>query len=127
MLAIKITHNMHMELTYSEVDPFRDDHDHERDFIDCHPCGGEPDWARDQMVSDIERAARLADTRTIEVTEKTASAWAWALISDIDKWSDWGRDGSPFVRAGRRMLALIQDAYPDAYVAGYNRINGIVA
>ena len=103
-MQIKITANMYAELEMSEVEPYRSD----------HGPGGDPieNQARELMIQQIENARSTKTAVYIEITPETASQWMFNLDCDIDKWGDWGTEGVPFTRAGRRIMSTIKDAFP---------------
>tara|TARA_R110000824_G_scaffold2646_1_gene12209 strand:+ start:649 stop:1044 length:396 start_codon:yes stop_codon:yes gene_type:complete len=123
-MRITITPNMLGELHGSERDPFRDDHGERLEHVRmafCWSCGGRPDLERDAMITAIEKADTRSKRPVITVTEFQVPAWIYALYYDMDKWGDWGREGTPYVTAARRMLREIRAEFPEAYDTAIRR------
>ena len=122
-MKITVTENMLAELIMSEVEPFRSDHGERKEHIAtafCWDCGGRPQLDRDAMAWAIENAHQRKYDATITVTEFQVPGWVWALYYDIDKWGDWGREGTPYIRAGRRIMQELEAEYPKTFTKAYN-------
>ena len=124
-MKITVTQNMLAELIMSEVEPFRSDHGERKEHVAmafCRDCGGRPNLEQEAMICAIEKANPRSKRPVITVTEFQVPGWVWALYYDIDKWGDWGREGTPYIRAGRRIMQELEAEYPETFTKAYNTL-----
>ena len=120
MDSLKVTLSQHFlnELVMTEVDPYRGDHGECTDdgVIWCdlkggvHPVGD--GWQLAVLVIEeaYDRAWKGSMKRVkVEIPNAAVCAIISMLVSDIDRWQDWGFEALAYIKAGGNLLAKARD------------------